>query len=37
MKEDAVTTLATPTLHDHLDLLCMLYNHQALEFMDGAT
>ena len=36
MKEDAVTTNDTPALRDHLDLLCTLYNHQALEFIDGA-
>ncbi|MFT5485273.1 MAG: 50S ribosomal protein L16 3-hydroxylase [Paracoccaceae bacterium] len=37
MKEDAVTVHDTPALLDHLDLLCTLYNHQALEFIDGAT
>jgi 50S ribosomal protein L16 3-hydroxylase len=37
MKEDAVTTKGTPTLLDHLDLLCTLYNHQALEFINKAT
>ena len=37
MKEDAVTTNDTPALLDHLDLLCTLYNHQALEFINGAT
>lgn len=30
--EDAVTTHETPALLDHVDLLCRLYNHQALEF-----
>lgn len=34
MKEDAVTRTNTPTLSDHLDLLCRLYNAQALEFRD---
>ncbi len=37
MKEDAVTTDDTPAMLDHLDLLCTLYNHQALEFVDRAT
>lgn len=37
MKEDAVTTNDTPALLDHLDLLCTLYNHQALEFINRAT
>lgn len=37
MQEDAVTTNDTPALLDHLDLLCTLYNHQALEFIDSAT
>lgn len=37
MKEDAVTTNDTPTLHKHLDLLCTLYNHEALEFAGKAT
>ncbi len=37
MKEDAVTTNDMPSLLDHLDLLCMLYNHQALEFSELAT
>ena len=37
MKEDAVTTHDTPALLDHLDLLCTLYNHQALEFINRAT
>ena len=37
MKEDAVTTNDTPALRDHLDLLCTLYNHQSLEFIDSAT
>jgi len=37
MKEVALTTNDTPTLLDHLDLLCTLYNHQALEFIDRAT
>jgi hypothetical protein len=36
MKEDAVTTHDTPALLNHLDLLCTLYNHQALEFIDIA-
>ncbi len=31
MKEDAVTANEAPALFDHLDLLCALYNHQALE------
>ncbi len=34
MKEDAVTTMEMPALLDHLDLLCMLYNYQAIEFID---
>jgi 50S ribosomal protein L16 3-hydroxylase len=34
MKEDAITTNDTPALLDHLDLLCTLYNHQALEFIN---
>lgn len=34
MKEDVVTTNGTPALLDHLDLLCALYNYQALEFID---
>jgi 50S ribosomal protein L16 3-hydroxylase len=33
MKEDVVETGDTPALLDHLDLLCALYNHQALEFI----
>ena len=37
MKEDTVTTNDTPALLNHLDLLCTLYNHQALEFIDRAT
>ncbi len=37
MKEDALTTMDTPALLDHLDLLLTLYNHQALEFVDGAV
>jgi len=37
MKEDAVTTNDAPELLDHLDLLCTLYNHQALEFIDRPT
>jgi len=37
MKEDAVLTNDTPELLDHLDLLRTLYNHQALEFVDGVT
>jgi 50S ribosomal protein L16 3-hydroxylase len=32
MKEDVVTTNDMPALLDHLDLLCRLYNYQALEF-----
>ncbi len=36
MKEDAVTAYDTPALLDHLDLLCKLYNRQALEFVDSA-
>jgi 50S ribosomal protein L16 3-hydroxylase len=32
MKEDAVMINDTPGLLDHLDLLCALYNDQALEF-----
>lgn len=36
MKEDAVTTNDTPALLDHLDLLCTLHNHQALEFINRA-
>lgn len=35
MKEDAVTTDETPALRDHLDLLCTLYNHQALDLSTG--
>lgn len=35
MKEDTVSVNDTPVLLDHLDLLCELYNHQALEFIDG--
>ena len=34
MKEDAVTKTNTPMLSDHLDLLCKLYNRQALEFSE---
>ena len=34
MKEDAVTTDDTPALLDHPDLLCALYNQQALEFVE---
>ena len=37
MKEDAVTPNDTPALLEHLDVLCALYNHQALEFIDRAT
>ena len=37
MREDAVTTNDTPEMLDHLDLLRTLYNHQALEFIDGTT
>jgi 50S ribosomal protein L16 3-hydroxylase len=37
MKEDPVTTNDTPALFDHLDLLCTLYNHQALEFINRVT
>lgn len=37
MKEDAINTNDTPALLDHLDLLCTLYNHQALEFIDKVT
>mgnify|MGYP006095404981 CR=1 FL=1 len=33
MKEDAVAPSGTPELLFHLDLLCTLYNHQALEFI----
>lgn len=36
MAEDAVTSQDAPALLDHLDLLCALYNHQALEFVDTA-
>jgi 50S ribosomal protein L16 3-hydroxylase len=36
MKEDAVTTNEMPALLDYLDLLCALYNLQALEFFDSA-
>lgn len=36
MTEDAVTTDEMPALCDHLDLLCTLYNRQALEFTGGA-
>ena len=34
MNEAAVVINDTPALLDHLDLLCTLYNHQALEFID---
>ena len=34
MKEETVTTDSTPGLLDHLDLLCTLFNYQALEFVD---
>ena len=34
MQEDAVTPTDLPALLDHLDILCTLYNHQALEFVD---
>ena len=34
MSEDAVTPNDTPALYDHLDLMCTLYNHQALEFVE---
>jgi len=37
MKEDAVSTQGAPELLDHLELLCALYNHEALEFVDAAT
>lgn len=37
MKEVAVTADDTPVLLDHLDLLCALYNRQALEFIDSAA
>jgi len=37
MKEDAVSTNEMPGIHDHLDLLCALYNHEALEFIDQAA
>ncbi len=37
MKEDAVTTNDTPALLDHRDLLCTLYNHEALEFIDRVS
>ena len=36
MKEDAVTTKDTPALLDHRDLLCMLYDQQALDLIDRA-
>jgi 50S ribosomal protein L16 3-hydroxylase len=34
MNEDSVVINDTPALLDHLDLLCTLYNHHALEFFD---
>ena len=37
MKEETVTTDSTPGLLDHLDLLCTLFNYQALEFVDAET
>ena len=37
MKENAISIDDTPALLDHLKFLHMLYNHQALEFMDRAT
>lgn len=37
MKEDAVSINDTPAMLDHLNLLCTLYNHQALEFINGTT
>ena len=37
MKEDPVTANDTPALLDHLDLLCRLYNDQALELVDPVT
>ncbi len=37
MKEDALTATDAPALLDHLDLLCALYNHQALEFINRPT
>lgn len=37
MKEDALTTKGMPALLDHLDLLCALYNDQALEFINEAN
>jgi 50S ribosomal protein L16 3-hydroxylase len=37
MKENAVTTSQVPALLDHLDLLCTLYNNQALDFLDRPT
>jgi 50S ribosomal protein L16 3-hydroxylase len=36
MTEDAVTAHDTPALLDHLDLLCTLYNRQALELIEPA-
>ncbi|NKB19306.1 MAG: hypothetical protein GKS01_02070 [Alphaproteobacteria bacterium] len=36
MKEDAVTIKDTPALLDQSDLLCALYNQQALEFIEGS-
>lgn len=34
MKEEPVTARDTPALRDHLDLLCRLYNDQALDLID---
>ena len=34
MKEEVVTVQRMPELLDHPDLLCTLFNHQALEFVD---
>lgn len=37
MTEEAIATNNTPALHEHADLLRILYNLQALEFADPAT
>lgn len=37
MSEAPVTANDTPALRDHIDLLCLLYNRQALAFGDAET
>lgn len=37
MREDVLTIADTPALLDHLELLCTLYHHQALELVDTAA